>query len=99
MWELGQAALRAAYHGSDGMTSADVTAGGNGMGRLWLLFAGEAPALLALAWYLEHVTDSGVGVRRHWLFPLHSLADRCASVCHAMCSLWVPEVEGWFLGH
>lgn len=73
MWELGQAALHAAYNGSPGMTLTDVAAGSNGIAALWALFAAEAPALLALAWYLEQVADSGVGVRRHWLFPLHSL--------------------------
>lgn len=60
------------------MTFSQLSTAGNGMGMLWLTFALEAPLLLLLAWYLEQVTESGIGIRRHWLFPLHALRAWCA---------------------
>lgn len=73
LWELGEAAQQATYNNDVGMSFSELSTRGNGMGMLWLTFALEAPVLLLMAWYLEQVTDSGIGVRRSVLFPIYSL--------------------------
>eukprot|EP00892_Ulva_mutabilis_P012212 jgi/Ulvmu1/9363/UM050_0115.1 len=65
--------MAATYNNSFGMTLSTLSTHGNGMGMVWLTFALEAPALLLLAWYLEQVTESGIGVCQPPLFPLHAL--------------------------
>ena len=79
LWELGEFALVAAASG--GMNLRNVRAHGNGMADVLIIFVLEWPVLMAAAWYLEQVLDSGTGVRRHWLFPFQRRAThKCALV-------------------
>lgn len=78
LWELSQYSFKAAYQNETAMQFSDINSDGNGMLVVWIIFLFEGPIFITLAWYLEQVLDSGIGVRKHWLFPFRS-CFKCAS--------------------
>lgn len=78
LWELGQYSFQASYQDETGMAFEDIDSDGNGMLTVWITFILQWPVFMALAWYLEQVLDSGIGVRRHWLFPFTCFRGRHA---------------------
>lgn len=83
LWELGQYSFKASYQDEVGMAFEDVNSDGNGMLVVWITFILQWPVFMVLAWYLEQVLDSGIGIRRHWLFPFMCSRTRCATL---LCS-------------
>lgn len=65
------------------MAFEDINSDGNGMLVAWITFILQWPVFMALAWYLEQVLDSGIGIRRHWLFPF-----MCSRSRHAPGTAW-----------
>jgi hypothetical protein len=78
IWELAKFAKAAVDHGTRGMQFQNINRFDNGMGIVWIIFVVEWFVFMSLAWYLEQVLDSGIGVRRHWLFPFQRSCCQCA---------------------
>eukprot|EP00892_Ulva_mutabilis_P007665 jgi/Ulvmu1/5270/UM022_0064.1 len=81
LWELGQYSFAASYKDETGMAFSDINSDGNGMLVVWITFVLQWPVFMAAAWYLEQVLDSGIGIRRHWLFPF--TCSRSSKVSHS----------------
>jgi hypothetical protein len=88
IWELAEFGATAAQQNFHGMRFKDINRFGNGMGTVWIIFVVEWFVFMGLAWYLEQVLDSGIGVRRHWLFPFQRSSCTCAlpplPSCHSI---------------
>jgi len=56
---MGEYAFLAVYRSSYGMSLSDLYAKGNGMLEAWLILAVEWVIFMALAWYLEQVSECG----------------------------------------
>jgi hypothetical protein len=67
---LPQYAFRASTQGNTGITWGRLSDPNNGLPAVMIIFAVETAVFMALAWYLEQVVGTGVGVRRHPLFFL-----------------------------
>ncbi|GAB4824041.1 hypothetical protein N2152v2_011087 [Parachlorella kessleri] len=72
LYEIAQYSFRASYQDSTGLTWSNFGDPNNGMIGVMIIFAVEGVVFLLLAWYLEQVTNTGIGVPRHPLFFLGS---------------------------
>ncbi|EFN57407.1 hypothetical protein CHLNCDRAFT_30336 [Chlorella variabilis] len=70
LYEISQYAFRANTQDNTGITWSSLSDENNGLPAVMVIFAVEAVVFMVLAWYLEQVVDTGVGVRRHPLFFL-----------------------------
>ena len=77
LWEFGQYGLLAPQVGGVGMTWASLTSDeGNGMLMVLYIMIVDWFVLLIASYYLDQVTDSGTGVRKHWLWFLRGCCAR-----------------------
>ncbi|GAB4822597.1 hypothetical protein N2152v2_009643 [Parachlorella kessleri] len=70
LFEIAQYSFRGVYQSSVGLTWSKLDDPANGIVTVMIIFAVEWALFLLFAWYLEQVTNTGVGVARHPLFFL-----------------------------
>lgn len=70
LYELAQYAFLADRNGGTGLTWSKLSDPGNGMIRIWIIFALQWAAFPFLGYYIEQVTGAGTGIRKHPLFFL-----------------------------
>ena len=90
MWELAEYGIRAVDQGPHfpGMRFLDINRNGTGMGEVWLIFVLEWAGFMGLAWYLEQVLSSAIGIRKHWLFPLRCSSPSLTAGAQLRCGDW-----------
>lgn len=94
LWELGQYSFKASYQDETGMAFEDINSDGNGMLVVWITFILQWPIFMTAAWYLEQVLNSGIGIRRHWLFPFMWRRPRHAPSTASRCRRPLPPAHG-----
>lgn len=70
LYEMSQYAFRASYQDDQGMTWSKLGDENNGLVAVMIIMLVEWVVFMLIAWYLEQVMDTGVGVPRHPLFFL-----------------------------
>lgn len=68
LYIIAQYAFRAAYSNTQGITWSNLTEPNNNLVAVMIIFAVEAVVFMVIAWYLEQVLPSGIGVPKHPLF-------------------------------